>query len=138
MDRLEELTIEALGGQGDGLASRRGESLFIPFALPGDRVRVRLGAPRQGGREARAVEWLEQGPGRAEPVCRHFTRCGGCALQHLDAENYRTIKLAGLCAALRRVGIDPAVVGPLRTVAPARPRPRPARRRPGGTIGMPH
>jgi 23S rRNA (uracil1939-C5)-methyltransferase len=122
MDPHVELTIETLGGQGDGIARRQGETMFVPYTVPGDRVRATLGAPRQGGREARAVEWLERGAGRADPVCRHFTRCGGCALQHLDAETYRATKLAGLHAALRRVGIDPAVVQPLRTVPPGRRR----------------
>jgi 23S rRNA (uracil1939-C5)-methyltransferase len=116
MDPLVELTIETLGGQGDGIARRHGETVFVPFTLPGDRVRARLGLGRQGGREARAVEWLERGPGRTDPICRHFTRCGGCALQHLDPETYRTAKLAGLHAALRGVGIDPAIVQPLRPV----------------------
>lgn len=122
MDPTVELTIETLGGQGDGIARRHGEAVFVPFTLPGDRVRARLGAHRQGGREARALEWLEQGPGRTGPACRHFTRCGGCALQHLDAGTYRTAKLAALHAALRRVGIDPAIVEPLRTVPPGRRR----------------
>jgi 23S rRNA (uracil1939-C5)-methyltransferase len=122
MDPLVELTIEALGGQGDGIARSGGETVFVPFTLPGDRVRARLGPRRQGGREAREVEWLERGPGRAEPICRHFTRCGGCALQHLDPQTYRAAKLAGLHAALRRVGIDPAIVEPLRTVLPGRRR----------------
>ncbi len=122
MDPLAELTIETLGGQGDGIAHWQGETVFVPFTVPGDRVRARLGSRRQGGHEARVVEWLARGPGRAAPVCRHFTRCGGCALQHLDAETYRAAKLAGLHAALRRVGVDPAVVEPLRTVPPGRRR----------------
>src|SRR5581483_6110306 len=122
MDPVADLTIETLGGRGDGIAHWRGEAVFVPFTLPGDRVKARLGARREGGREARAVEWLERGPGRADPVCRHFTRCGGCVLQHLDAQTYGAAKLAGLRAALQRVGIDPAVVDPLRTVPPGRRR----------------
>jgi 23S rRNA (uracil1939-C5)-methyltransferase len=122
MDPSVELTIETLGGQGDGIARRQGESVFVPFTLPGDRVLARLGPRRQGGTEARAVEWLDEGPGRVDPACRHFTRCGGCALQHLNAETYRTAKLTSLHSALRRVGIDPAIVEPLRTVSSGRRR----------------
>jgi 23S rRNA (uracil1939-C5)-methyltransferase len=70
------------------------------------------------------VALLAAGPGRAEPACPHFGRCGGCALQHLDPAAYRETKLDRLCGALRRVGIDPAVVMPLRTVPPARRRAR--------------
>ena len=130
MEPLVELTIERLGGQGDGIARRRGEAVFVPFTLPGDRVRARLGPRRQGGHEAWAVEWLARGSGRTEPVCRHFARCGGCALQHLGPETYHAAKLAGLDAALKRVGIDPAVVKPLRAVAPGRRRARFGLRRP--------
>ena len=119
-----ELVVERLGAQGDGIAAWRGETVFVPFAAPGDRVRARLGARRGPGREARVIELLAAGPHRAAPVCRHFGRCGGCALQHLDAEAYRQLKLASLTGALRKEGIDPAVVAPLRTVPPQRRRAR--------------
>lgn len=102
-----DLTIERLGAQGDGIAEYRGETLFVSFAAPGDRVRARLGVRRGPGREARVVEHLAAGPHRAQPVCRHFGRCGGCALQHLDAETYRQAKLGALYGALARVGSTP-------------------------------
>lgn len=124
MSEIVELSVEALGAQGDGIARWHGETVFVPFAAPGDRVRARLGARRGQGREARVVERLALGQGRAEPVCRHFGRCGGCALQHLDGDAYRALKLAALHGALRRIGIDPAVVAPLREVPPGRRRAR--------------
>lgn len=124
MSEIVELSVEALGAQGDGIARWHGETVFVPFAAPGDRVRARLGARRGQGREARVVERLALGQGRAEPVCRHFGRCGGCALQHLGGEAYRALKLAALHGALRRIGIDPAVVAPLREVPPGRRRAR--------------
>ncbi len=121
---LVELTIERIGAAGDGVARRRGVLVYVPFTAPGDRVRARLGARRGGGFEALAVELVDPGPGRAAPPCRHFGRCGGCALQHLDADLYRAVKLDGLRQALGRAGIDPGVVAPLRTVPPARRRAR--------------
>jgi 23S rRNA (uracil1939-C5)-methyltransferase len=98
--------------------------VFLPFTVPGDRVRARLGPRRGGGRAGRVVEWLALGPGRAEPPCPHFGQCGGCALQHLDRALYRDAKLAALAAALARVGADPAAVAPLQTLPPARRRAR--------------
>jgi 23S rRNA (uracil1939-C5)-methyltransferase len=103
--------------------------VFLPFTFPGDRVRAEIGARRGAGREGRVVERISAAP-RAEPVCRHFGQCGGCALQHLPDEAYGTVKLGALIEALRRAGIDPAVVAPLRTVAPARRRIRLGLRRP--------
>lgn len=127
---IVELTVERLGAQGDGIAMWRGEPVFLPFALPGDRVRAQLGARRGSGREGKVVEHLSGRARRAAPPCRHFGRCGGCALQHLPPEDYRTVKLGALREALRRVGLDPAVVAPLRSVPPARRRVRLGLRRP--------
>jgi 23S rRNA (uracil1939-C5)-methyltransferase len=119
-----DLVIETLGAQGDGIAHWRGEAVFVPFTVPGDRVRAEIGVRRGSGREGRLVARVAAGARRAEPVCRHFERCGGCALQHLVAEDYPAVKLGGLTTALRRVGIDPEVVAPPRIVPPARRRAR--------------
>lgn len=116
------LTVESLGAQGDGIAEHAGEPVFLPFAVPGDVVRAELGVRRGGGREGRIVERLVAGTGRVEPVCPHFGQCGGCALQHLGPDAYRAVKLGALHAALRRVGLNPGVVQPLRTPDPARRR----------------
>jgi 23S rRNA (uracil1939-C5)-methyltransferase len=123
-DSLVELAVERIGARGDGIAQYRGEPVFVPFTVPGDRVRARLGARRHGGREGLIVDRLAFGPGRTAPRCRHFGTCGGCALQHLDGESYRRVKLETLHTALERVGIDPGVVGPMRVVAPERRRAR--------------
>lgn len=123
-EELVELSVERLGARGDGIAQYAGEPVFLPFTVPGDRVRARLGARRGSGREGRVVERLVSGSGRAAPPCRHFGRCGGCALQHLDPGLYRRVKLGSLRTALERVGIDPGLVEPLQTVPPARRRAR--------------
>ncbi len=123
-EELVELAIERVGARGDGIAQYRGDPVFVPFTVPGDHVRARLGARRHGGREGFVVDWLASGPGRGAPRCRHFGTCGGCALQHLDHESYQRIKLEVLHSALERVGIDPGVVGPMRLVPPERRRAR--------------
>ena len=119
-----ELLVERLGAQGDGIARHKGEPIFLPFTAPGDRVRARLGARREGGREGRTVELLDSGKGRADPPCTHFGYCGGCALQHLDPASYRAVKLGALRSSLERVRIDPGLVQPLRVVPTARRRAR--------------
>src|SRR5579883_2326926 len=78
-------------------------------------------APRRG---AGVIALLSPGPGRARPACRHFGRCGGCALQHLDPDFYRRAKLAALTRALARLGIGPQAIAPLQQVPPGRRRAR--------------
>jgi 23S rRNA (uracil1939-C5)-methyltransferase len=123
-EELVELAIERVGARGDGIAQYRGDPVFVPFTVPGDHVRARLGARRHGGREGLVVDWLAFGPGRAAPRCRHFGTCGGCALQHLDDASYQRVKLQKLHTALERAGIDPGIVGPMRLVPPERRRAR--------------
>jgi len=123
-ESLVELNVERIGARGDGIAQYRGEPVYVPFTVSGDRVRARLGARRHGGREGLVVDRLVSGPGRTAPRCRHFGTCGGCALQYLDDASYRRVKLETLHTALERVGIDPGMVGLLRLVPPERRRAR--------------
>ncbi|WP_296744599.1 class I SAM-dependent RNA methyltransferase [Mesorhizobium sp.] len=94
-------TIARLGAQGDGIAMAEGGEVFIPFTLPGETVT----AARQKDR-ATLMSVLEASPLRIDPACRHFTECGGCALQHFEAEAYRQWKRDKVVHALKSKGID--------------------------------
>ena len=95
------VTIDRLGGQGDGIAGTPDGPVYVPYALPGEKVNV-----ARGNRKADIVALLEASPLRVEPACRHFGTCGGCALQHLRAEAYRDWKRERLVEALRGHAID--------------------------------
>lgn len=118
------LVIDRLGARGDGIADTPAGPVYIPYALPGEVVRVSLAEPDPvDGRAARsshgrvdaraalvAVEMPS--PDRREPECALFTRCGGCATQHMAEASYRAWKRDGVVTALARAGID-APVEPL-------------------------
>ena len=106
------LTIARLGAQGDGIADTPQGPVYVPFALPGERVNAAL-----AGKRADLVAVLDASPQRVAPVCRHFTVCGGCAMQHLEEQAYRDWKRALLVEALRAKGID-AEVAPLVSCPP--------------------
>ncbi len=76
----DDISITAVGAQGDGLAPG---PLFVPLTLGGERVRV-----RREGQRAELLEVLQASPDRVVPPCPHFGVCGGCALQHWDAAPY--------------------------------------------------
>jgi 23S rRNA (uracil1939-C5)-methyltransferase len=109
-----ELRIDLLGAKGDGLAEGPGGPLFVPFALPGERVRVAV-AP--GTDRADLLEVLEASPNRVEPICPNFGVCGGCALQHLEAQAYLDWKRELVVTALRSRGLE-VEVDKLRAVPP--------------------
>ncbi len=98
------LTISRLGAQGDGIAETRQGQVFVPFALPGEKVNASL-----EGKKADLVSVIEPSPLRVEPPCRHFGDCGGCALQHLEETAYREWKREKLVEALRSKGLETPV-----------------------------
>lgn len=106
MPEPRDVEIVRIGARGDGVASRDGAPVYVPHALPGERWRLDAGGPVR----------VADGPlGRAEPVCRHFTVCGGCVAQHMPADVYRAWKRDLVVEAFRHRGIA-ADVKPLVTV----------------------
>ncbi len=116
--RQVELAVEGLGVRGDGFASLDGRPVFVPFTVPGDRVRARLTGERGGGYKAEILELLDEGAGRVEPPCPHFGTCGGCALQHLSDAAYGEWKQGLVSQALAQRGLHDVAVAPLVRVAP--------------------
>ncbi len=95
--------IEALGQDGDGIAPTDKGPVFVPYTAPGDRARISLIETRAGAaRRGVLREVLSPAAGRQTPPCVHFTRCGGCRVQHLAPELYRRWKYGLLEAALDR------------------------------------
>jgi len=109
-----EVPIERLGAAGDGIARFDGRTIFVPRTLPGERWRVRLD-PERG--RAEPLERLA-GPQRAEPLCPHFGRCGGCALQHLPPADYAAFKQARVTEPLARFGLRSDELLPTATSPP--------------------
>ncbi|MGV6874420.1 class I SAM-dependent RNA methyltransferase [Pseudochelatococcus sp. B33] len=115
------LTIDRLGARGDGIADTPAGPVYVPYALPGEVVRVGLPAPdpldgraarsSHGRVEARAafIAVETPSPARREPECALFMRCGGCATQHMAEAAYRAWKRDSVVTALARAHVDAAV-----------------------------
>lgn len=129
-----EVGVHAIGGRGDGVAAGPDRPLYIPYTVPGDRVRARTTGPQGDGFAAVAEAVLTPGPDRADPICRYFGVCGGCALQHLSRPAYETWKRDQVVQALAHRGLDVAV-DPVLCVPPASRR-RVAWAVAGGTVGF--
>ncbi len=99
------VTINALGQQGDGIAVHDGHPLFVVRAAVGDEVRVAL--PTGKETQARILDVIKPGPGRVDPPCPHFERCGGCQLQHLDMQSYMDWKENSVHEMLTKAGVEP-------------------------------
>jgi 23S rRNA (uracil1939-C5)-methyltransferase len=118
-----ELTIKAIGARGDGIAAFEGERVIVPLAAPGDRVMARLARNKEGRLTGRIRAILAPGPARAAPSCPHFGDhpaggCGGCTLQHIEAEAYRAWKRQQLEAVFARHGIPTDTIEPIAVSPP--------------------
>ena len=110
MGDTQAFDIARLGAQGDGIADTASGPVFVPYALAGERVQADV-----RGERARLIAVIEASPERIAPVCRHFTHCGGCAVQHLRAPAYLAWKRELVAAAFSARGID-APIGHVATV----------------------
>ena len=122
MGDTQALDIARLGAQGDGVADTPSGPVFVPYALSGERVQADV-----HGERARLIAVMTPSPDRIAPVCRHFTHCGGCAVQHLRSPAYLAWKREMVIAAFASRGID-APVAPVASVGSARGGARPSRR----------
>lgn len=111
-----EITLNNLTYGGDALGHLPdGKAVFVPFALPGERVRLRLTEEKRGHARAELVEVLEPSGDRVLPRCKHYSVCGGCQYQHLSYTSQLHFKTIIVRDLLERIGgvahsnVNPAV-----------------------------
>ncbi len=97
--------LEKLAYGGDAMGRLEdGRAIFVPFGLPGERVRVRLTEEKRGFARGELVEVLEASAQRITPRCIHFGLCGGCHYQNLPYEEQLKAKADILRDQLTRIG----------------------------------
>lgn len=97
------VTIRSVTGAGEGVGTLPdGCVVFVPRTAPGDEVEVEITQRRRRWARGRLVSVRRPGPGRRQPPCPYYARCGGCTLQHLDEDVQRRIKAELVGEALRR------------------------------------
>lgn len=77
-----QLRIDDLTNLGQGVGRLDGWVIFVPYALPGERVRARIWRNKKQYSEADLIQVLEPSPDRIDPECALFGTCGGCQYQH--------------------------------------------------------
>ena len=99
-----ELDITGMTLQGDGIARHGGVPVFVPGVCPGDRVKALILKAKPNHAFGKCVEVLTSSPGRADPQCEAFPRCGGCAFRCLDYAAELEIKQKETAQILKRIG----------------------------------
>lgn len=112
-----ELTIDKLSNMGEGVGRIDNWVVFVPYTLPGERVRARIYRNDKNFSNADLVEVLEPSPRRTRPVCPAFGYCGGCQYQHLNYEDQLAWKTEQVADLLRlqaglELPVKPAIPSP--------------------------
>ncbi len=99
-----ELDITSLGHSGEGVGRYHGFTVFVPEALPGEKVTATAEVVKQNYAKARLDEVLAPSPDRTAPRCAVYRRCGGCQLQHLSYPAQLAAKRQTVIDAVARIG----------------------------------
>src|SRR6202035_3675769 len=98
------ISIEKLVYGGDGLAHADGNTVFVPYVLPGEEVRAAAKSKRKKLVWAQLLEVTSASAQREGARCPHFQTCGGCHYQHIDAAEQLRLKKEILRETLSRLG----------------------------------
>lgn len=108
---LEILDIESLDLEARGVAHRDGKVVFVEGSLPGERVEASIVRRKPSYEKARTEKVLRASSQRVAPACPHFGVCGGCAMQHVQAQAQVAIKQRALEDAFAHIGkLKPATI----------------------------
>jgi len=81
---MTQIQIEKMVYGGLGFGKVDGKAHFVPFAAPGDIVDVKILKEHKGYNEAEIKKLIEESDIRVEPKCKHYGKCGGCHMQHMN------------------------------------------------------
>ncbi len=117
-----ELTLHGMAHGGSAVGRHEGKAIFVPYAIPGERITARLTEEHKRYAFAEGVRLLAPSPHRVTPRCAHFgpKGCGGCHFQHIAYEAQLEYKRDVVADQLQRIGGFSAP-----TVLPTLPSPQP-------------
>lgn len=108
--------VEALGSNGEGIVKSDGTTFFAPYALTGEKVKLKALKIKNKIGYAKVLEVYTPADERVRPKCKNFMRCGGCQLQHVKYTYQLKMKQKTVKDALLKIaGIDADVLPTIRS-----------------------
>ncbi len=106
----------ALGMNGEGILKDEDFTIFVPFALPKEKIKYKVLKVAKKLVYGKLVEIISPSKDRVNPVCPIFSKCGGCQLQHINYQTQLELKQNNIKTCFKKIAklevpVDEAVVG---------------------------
>lgn len=106
MDKKVDVTIEDYGYFGEGVGKARGKVCFIPCTIIGEKVEGIVKKENSTFCKCAVKRILTPSPLRQNAPCPYYTKCGGCAYQHVSYKTELQIKATIAERQLKKVGFE--------------------------------
>jgi 23S rRNA (uracil1939-C5)-methyltransferase len=103
-NKIYILEIMSLGHSGEGVGKYEGFTIFVPHALPGETVEVKITEVKKSYAKGKLMAILKPVATRSEPKCPIYYECGGCQLQHASYDEQLVLKRQTVVDAVTRIG----------------------------------
>ena len=103
-NQIYEAVVTDYTAEGQGVAHVEGCAVFLPNAIAGERVRLRIEKAQKTWAAGKIVEILEKSPHRVNRECPVAKLCGGCDFWHMDYEEETRLKAERVRTCLNRLG----------------------------------
>ena len=103
-NQVYEAEITDYTTEGQGIAHIEGCAVFIPNAIAGEKVLVRIEKARKTWAAGKITQILEKSPHRVNRECPVAKKCGGCDFWHMDYEEECRLKAQRVKDCLNRIG----------------------------------
>jgi 23S rRNA (uracil1939-C5)-methyltransferase len=103
-NQIYEAVISDYTAEGQGVAKIEGCAVFIPNAICGEKVTVRIEKAQKTWAAGKIVEILEKSPHRVNRECSVAKLCGGCDFWHMDYAEETRLKAERVRSCLNRIG----------------------------------
>ena len=104
IDEIYDANIEGLENEGAGVCKLNGMVVFVPKALTGEKVRIRIIEIKKNYAKGKVIEVLEKSKHRVDSGCPYYEECGGCNLRHQDPKENLKFKKEKVENAIKRIG----------------------------------
>lgn len=99
-----EIDIDGLGHDGEGVGRIKGFTVFVPYGLPGDRLKIKILKVKKSYAYGKLMDIIQPSVHRVQPMCPSFFKCGGCQLQHLIYSEQLKLKKQKVIDNIQRIG----------------------------------